>query len=84
MQRFATYLTIVLKLSVDWELFSNNKSLLAGQQKYWKTLQDKLQGPRGMLHCAISAKCVALLRQSLQKLEAKSTLCNAFYSRNVA
>ena len=38
-------------------------------------LQDKLQGPMDMLHCAMSAKCVASLRQSLQKVEPDSTLC---------
>ena len=38
-------------------------------------LQDKLQGPTDMLHCAMFAKRVALLRQSLQKVEPDSTLC---------
>ena len=42
-------------------------------------LQEKLQGPMDMLHFAMSAKCVALLRHSLQKLEPDSTLCNASY-----
>ena len=42
-------------------------------------LQDKLQGPMDMLHFAMSAKCVASLRQSLQKIEPDSTLCNASY-----
>ena len=32
-----------------------------------------------MLHFAMSAKCVASLRQSLQKVEPDSTLCNASY-----
>ena len=35
-------------------------------------LQDKLQGPMDMLHFAMSAKCVASLRQSLQKVEPDS------------
>ena len=38
-------------------------------------LQDKLQGSMDMLHYAMSAKCVASLRQSLQKVEPDSTLC---------
>ena len=42
-------------------------------------LQEKLQGPMDMLHYAMSAKCVASLRQSLQKVEPDSTLCNASY-----
>ena len=41
-------------------------------------LQDKLQGPMDILHFAMSAKCVASLRQSLQKVEPDSTLCNAY------
>ena len=42
-------------------------------------LLDKLQEPMDMLHFAMSAKCVALLRQSLQKVETDSTLCYASY-----
>ena len=57
-------------------IFLTTDLYLAAQQKYCKT---SCKGQWICLHFAMSAKCVASLRQSLQKVEPDSTLCNASY-----
>ena len=42
------------------------------------------QVARGMLHCAMSKKCVAALRQSFRKVKPDSTSCNASCNKNIA
>ena len=37
-----------------------------------------------MLHCAMTRKCVAALRQSLRKVEPDSTSCNVSCNKSVA
>ena len=71
-----TCLAIVLKRR-NWELFSNSAFLLAAQQTYAR------QVVRGMLHCAMARKCVAVAA-IVVKSRTDSTSCSASCNKNVA
>ena len=73
------FLQLVLQSQQSWDLFLNGEFLLVAQQKYCET-----SCKRDCYTVQWLKKYVAVLRQSLRKVEPDSTSCNASCNKNVA